>query len=134
MVSSLLLMPPLIIANLGLDTNEDADHVYLMFSATFRKEVRKLANEYMADDFYRVRVGRPGSAHKNIRQQVVWVEQDQKREAVSDLLYNMEPARTMIFCNSKIQVDLLDDFLYNRGFPTTSIHADRNQREREDAM
>ena len=40
----------------------------------------------------------------------------------------------MIFVNSKKAVDFLDDFLYNRGLPTTSIHADRNQREREDAM
>ena len=122
------------VADIHADTNEDADHVYLMFSATFRKDVRKLASEYMADDFYRIRVGRAGSAHKNIRENIVSVDHDQKREAVCDLLFNMEPARTMIFCNSKTQVDLLDDFLYNRGMPTTSIHADRNQREREDAM
>lgn len=118
----------------NLDTNEDADHVYLMFSATFPKAVRKIAGEYMAQDFFRVRIGRAGSSHKNIRQNVVWVDQDKKREAVYDLLFQMEPARTIIFCNSKIQVDLLDDYLFNKGLPTTSIHADRQQREREDSM
>ena len=71
---------------------------------------------------------------RTYRQNIVWVDQDKKREAVFDLLYEMDPARTIIFCNAKAQVDLLDDFLYNRGLPTTSIHADRNQREREDAM
>jgi ATP-dependent RNA helicase DDX3X len=40
----------------------------------------------------------------------------------------------MIFCNSKRGVDYLDDFLYNLGMPTTSIHSDRTQREREDAL
>lgn len=105
-----------------------------MFSATFPKELRKMASEYMAQDFFRIRIGRAGSSHKNIRQNIVWVDQDKKREAVYDLLFEMEPARTMIFCNSKPQVDLLDDYLYNKGLPTTSIHADRQQREREDSM
>ena len=93
-----------------------------------------MARQYMAEDYIRIRVGRAGQAHKNIRQNVIWCDQDQKREAVFDLLFQMDPARTIIFCNAKHAVDLLDDFLYNRGLPTTSIHADRNQKEREDAM
>lgn len=105
-----------------------------MTSATFPKGVRKLANEYLADDFCRIRIGQSASAHKNIRQNVIWVDSDQKQQAAYDLLFKGEPVRTMIFCNSKMTVDKLDDFLYNRGLPTTSIHADRNQREREDAM
>jgi len=121
-------------ADTDTDTNEDADHLYMMFSATFPKAAREMARQYMVQDYFRVRVGRAGSAHKNIRQEVLYVDQDQKRECVFDLLFKSEPSRTLIFCNSKAQVDLLDDFLYNRGLPTTSIHADRNQREREDAM
>lgn len=46
----------------------------------------------------------------------------------------MPPARTLIFVNSKAQADVLDDYLYNMGLPSTSIHGDRTQREREDAM
>ena len=106
----------------------------MMFSATFTKEARKTARQYMDQNYVRIRVGRSGSTHKNIRQNVVWVDQDRKREAVYDLLLASEPVRTLIFCNWKAEVDLLDDFLYNRELPTTSIHADRNQREREDAM
>lgn len=29
---------------------------------------------------------------------------------------------------------MVDDFLYNKGMPVTSIHSDRTQREREDAL
>ena len=46
----------------------------------------------------------------------------------------MPPTRTMIFVNNKKAADFLDDHLYNRGLPTTSIHSDRRQVEREDAM
>lgn len=44
------------------------------------------------------------------------------------------PSRTIIFVNSKRAADDLDDFLFNKSMPCTSIHADRTQREREDSM
>jgi len=46
----------------------------------------------------------------------------------------MPPSRTLVFVNSKRTADYLDDFLFNKGLPSTSIHADRTQREREDAL
>ena len=46
----------------------------------------------------------------------------------------MPPARTLIFVNSKARADFVDDYLFNMGLPSTSIHSDRNQREREDAL
>lgn len=55
---------------LGGDANADDDHVYMMFSATFPKEARALAREYMSKDHIRIRVGRAGSSHINIVQKV----------------------------------------------------------------
>ncbi|CAK1359666.1 ATP-dependent RNA helicase DED1 [Cercospora beticola] len=118
----------------GGDANEDADHVYMMFSATFPKGARRVAREYMAEDHMRIKVGRAGQAHKNIKQEIIEVDHTNKRQAVYDLLFASEPCRTLIFCNSKNTVDLIDDFLYNKGLPTTSIHSDRNMKEREDAI
>jgi hypothetical protein len=66
--------------------------------------------------------------------QVIWSDQNNKKQATYDLLLSMPPSRTLIFCNSKRGVDYLDDFLFNLGMPTTSIHSDRTQREREDAL
>ena len=51
----------------------------MMFSATFPKTARAMAREYMAEDYVRIRVGRAGQSHKNIRQSVIEVEHDQKR-------------------------------------------------------
>lgn len=34
----------------GPEVNSDADHTYLMFSATFPKSARRLAKEYMEED------------------------------------------------------------------------------------
>lgn len=46
----------------------------------------------------------------------------------------MPPSRTLVFVNNKTQADFLDDYLFNMGLPSTSIHSDRTQREREDAL
>ncbi|KGO77373.1 Helicase, C-terminal [Penicillium italicum] len=118
----------------GGDVNEDDDHRYLMFSATFNKDFRKLAKQYLSQDHVRLRVGRAGSSHHNVVQDVIWVDKDKKMRAIYDLLISMPPVRTLIFVNSKEQVDFVDDYLYNSGMPTTSIHGGRTQREREDAM
>ncbi|KAI4275520.1 MAG: hypothetical protein LQ337_003163 [Flavoplaca oasis] len=118
----------------GADSNADSDHVYLLFSATFNKEARLLAKKYMSTDHVRVRVGRAGSTHGNVVQRVVFVDPPKKREALWDLLMGTPPARTIIFVNRKQEADLIDDFLWNKGLPSTSIHSDRTQREREDAI
>lgn len=50
--------------------NEDADHRYMMFSATFNKNCRELARKFLAEDHVRIRIGRPGSTHNNVDQNV----------------------------------------------------------------
>jgi ATP-dependent RNA helicase DDX3X len=58
-----------------IDANEDADHCYMMFSATFNKECRQLARKDLASDHVRIRIGRAGSTHINIQQQVSTVQE-----------------------------------------------------------
>jgi ATP-dependent RNA helicase DDX3X len=106
----------------------------MMFSATFPKMARDLAKEHLHHDHVRVRVGRAGSSHVNIKQDIVFVDPSQKRQALIDLLMSCPPARTIIFVNSKRAADEVDDFLYNNGMPCTSIHSGRTQREREDSL
>ncbi|KAI1960380.1 hypothetical protein LOZ58_004103 [Ophidiomyces ophidiicola] len=124
----------LLYINAGPDINEDADHRYMMFSATFNKSCRQLARRYLSTDHVRIRVGRAGSSHLNVTQQVIYTEDDKKKKALYDLILSMPPSRTLVFVNNKQQADLLDDYLFNLALPSTSIHSDRTQREREDAI
>ena len=41
---------------------------------------------------------------------------------------------TIVFTETKRGADYLDNYLHDRGFSSTCIHGDRNQREREDAV
>ncbi len=106
----------------------------MLFSATFPTAIRNLAKTHLAETYVRIRVGRIGSTHENIKQDIIFVEPSMKKQALLDLLYSLKPARTIIFVNSKRMADELDDFLFNKELPCTSMHADRTQREREDAM
>jgi ATP-dependent RNA helicase DDX3X len=39
-----------------------------------------------------------------------------------------------VFVETKKGADSLDEYLYREGFPVTSIHGDRTQKEREEAL
>ena len=41
---------------------------------------------------------------------------------------------TLVFVETKKGADSLEYFLYSQGYPATSIHGDRSQKEREDAL
>lgn len=116
------------------DCNQDDDKQVMMFSATFQKPIRQLAAQFLSDDYIQIKVGRIGSTPDNITQHVIWVDEDKKKQALFDLLCTAPPARTMIFVNHKRTADSIDDYLYNHKLPCTSIHGDRTQREREDAL
>ncbi|VBB73561.1 Putative ATP-dependent RNA helicase [Podospora comata] len=113
---------------------EEGNVRYMLFSATFPKQFRDLAKNHLAETHVRLRVGRAGSTHRNIKQVVYETAPFNKKSALIDLLESLPPTRTIIFVNSKRTADELDDFLYNLKFPCTSMHADRTQKEREAAL
>lgn len=123
----------LYITNFEID-QEEGNINYMMFSATFPKMARDIAKEHLAHDHVRIRVGRAGSSHSNIKQDIIYVEAASKRKALYDLLLSIPPARTIIFVNTKRTADEIDDYLFNNDLPCTSIHSDRTQREREDSI
>ncbi|XP_078695484.1 ATP-dependent RNA helicase DDX3X-like isoform X6 [Branchiostoma floridae x Branchiostoma belcheri] len=106
----------------------------MMFSATFPKEIQMLARDFL-DNYIFLAVGRVGSTSDNITQKVVWVDEQDKRSFLLDLLNATGPdSLTLTFVETKKGADALEDFLYREGYPVSSIHGDRSQREREDAL
>merc|ERR1711884_825057 len=100
-----------------------------------------LARDFLHDYIF-LAIGRVGSTSENITQKIVWVEEQDKREFLLDLLAaaglgktgSEDASLTLVFVETKKGADQLDEFLYQQGFPVTSIHGDRTQREREDAL
>ncbi|KAF2876515.1 P-loop containing nucleoside triphosphate hydrolase protein [Massariosphaeria phaeospora] len=105
----------------------------LMFSATFPRDIQMLARDFLKEYIF-LSVGRVGSTSENITQKVEYVEDIDKRSVLLDILHTHGAGLTLIFVETKRMADSLSDFLINQGFPATSIHGDRTQREREKAL
>ncbi|XP_014254826.1 ATP-dependent RNA helicase DDX3X isoform X2 [Cimex lectularius] len=109
----------------------------LMFSATFPKEIQMLARDFL-DNYIFLAIGRVGSTSENITQKIVWCDDLHKRAFLLDILEaakeTSEESLTLVFVETKKGADALEDFLHSHNYPVTSIHGDRTQKEREEAL
>eukprot|EP01038_Epipyxis_sp_PR26KG_P004064 gene4064-5808_t len=109
------------------------DRQTFMFSATFPTEIQRLATDFMKDYIF-LAVGRVGAASKDVTQKVVWSEQNAKVDFVIDFLTRVPEGLVLIFVETKRGADHLEEVLTRNSFPASSIHGDKSQKEREDAL
>merc|ERR1712025_182581 len=108
----------------------------LMFSATFPDDIQT-AQEFLAEDYLFLTVGLVGGACSDVKQVFYEVAKFDKRSKLEELMQDAErdpKERTLIFVQTKKNADFLATYLSGEGLPTTSIHGDRLQREREEAL
>ncbi|XP_011068951.1 PREDICTED: ATP-dependent RNA helicase vasa, isoform A [Acromyrmex echinatior] len=110
----------------------------LMFSATFPNEIQELASRFLRNYLF-LAVGIVGGACADVEQNFYQASgQSEKRKLLKELiekqhqLGNIEG--TLVFVEQKRHTDFIAAFLSESNFPTTSIHGDRLQREREEAL
>ncbi|XP_059290024.1 DEAD-box ATP-dependent RNA helicase 37-like [Lycium ferocissimum] len=112
----------------------------MLFSATFPKEIQRLASDFLANYIF-LAVGRVGSSTDLIVQRVEFVHDGDKRSHLMDLLHaqmangvHSKQSLTLVFVETKKGADALEHWLCINGFPATAIHGDRTQQEREQAL
>ncbi|KAG9153965.1 hypothetical protein Leryth_000481 [Lithospermum erythrorhizon] len=112
----------------------------MLFSATFPKEIQRLASDFLANYIF-LAVGRVGSSTDLIAQRVEFVQETDKRSHLMDLLHaqrangvQAKQALTLVFVETKKGADSLEHWLCMNGFPAAAIHGDRTQQEREYAL
>lgn len=105
----------------------------LMFSATFPKEIQRLAGEYLHEYIF-LTIGIVGGACTDVKQTVYEVSKFTKRTKLMEILNAGDPKGTMVFVETKKTADFLASFLSESEHPTTSIHGDRKQSQREEAL
>uniref|UniRef100_A0AAY5F5V8 RNA helicase n=1 Tax=Electrophorus electricus TaxID=8005 RepID=A0AAY5F5V8_ELEEL len=116
-----------------LDIRRDRQTV--MTSATWPTGVRRLAKSYLKDPMM-VYVGTLDLAAVNtVQQTVLCVQEEEKKAYVFDFIHNMEPQdKVLIFVGKKIVADDLSSDLCLRGIAVQSLHGDREQCDREEAL
>lgn len=121
------------------------ERVTAMFSATFPKEIQVLAQDFLMPDYVFLAVGRVGSTSENIVQKVVWVEENDKRHILMDLLdAGDRKTLTLVFVETKrgasdlaymlnngYQIFYSNNYIILEGYDVVAIHGDLKQLDRE---
>ncbi|XP_060518718.1 ATP-dependent RNA helicase vasa isoform X2 [Cylas formicarius] len=105
----------------------------LMFSATFPEEIQHLAGKFLHNYAFIV-VGIVGSASTDVEQVFHQVSRFDKRNKLIEMLKHAKGERTLVFVETKRNADFLATLLSENDIQSTSIHGDRLQREREQAL
>ncbi|EWY85285.1 ATP-dependent RNA helicase DBP2 [Fusarium oxysporum f. sp. raphani 54005] len=110
------------------------DRQTLMWSATWPKEVRALASDFL-QDFIQVNIGSMELAANHRITQIVEVVTDmEKRDRMikhlEKVMENKEN-KILIFVGTKRIADEITRFLRQDGWPALSIHGDKQQNERD---
>lgn len=105
----------------------------LFFSATMSTEVEKLVSEFLNEP---VRISvKTRDTSKNIDQDVIYVPQGgSKYDVLADLLKKPEFSRVLIFGRTKHGVDKLQKQLSQAGIAAESIHGNKNNTKRQQAL
>jgi ATP-dependent RNA helicase DDX5/DBP2 len=109
------------------------DRQTLMFSATWPKDVQKLANDFLRD-MIQVNIGSMElTANHNIQQIVEVCSDFEKRNKLIKHLdqISAENAKVLIFVATKRVADDITKYLRQEGWPALAIHGDKEQRERD---
>ena len=109
----------------------------LMFSATFPDEVQHLAKRFL-NNYLFLAVGIVGGACSDVEQNFYEVPKKKKKDLLREILERENDAGTLdgtlVFVEMKKKADFIAVFLSENNYPTTSIHGDRLQRQREEAL
>lgn len=105
----------------------------LLFSATMPHKVVDLAQTILNNP-EKVEVSPTSSTTKTVSQILYYTPKPQKIELCLHLLRSTINGNILIFRRTKYGVDKLEKSLLNNGYKVVSIHGDKAQSERQDAM
>ncbi|WP_142783684.1 DEAD/DEAH box helicase [Changchengzhania lutea] len=105
----------------------------LLFSATIPYKVEQLANTILKSP-ERIEVAPNASTSKNVNQLLYFVPKKSKIELCLHLLRNTIKGNIIIFRRTKFGVAKLENTLINNGYKVDSIHGDKSQNLRQEAL
>uniref|UniRef100_A0A1I8PR06 RNA helicase n=1 Tax=Stomoxys calcitrans TaxID=35570 RepID=A0A1I8PR06_STOCA len=115
------------------------DRQILMWSATWPKEVRQLAEDFLGNNYLQINIGSLElAANHNIRQFVDVCMESEKGNRLKGLLSQIydqpQPGKIIIFVATKKKVDELSRFINGFGVRVGSIHGDKSQTDRDNVL
>lgn len=112
--------------------NEDRQTI--LFSATMPREILDITKNYQKPDAKMIKVVKKELTVPQIEQYYLDVKSKDKVEVLSRLLDYYEPKLSLVFCNTKRQVDELTEIIKGRGYFVEGLHGDMSQAQRDRVM
>jgi len=109
------------------------DRQTMMFSATFPDDIARFAERMMRDP-ERITVGTIAKPVDNVRQILYPVAPEKKSQLLLSLIEKEDPHSVLIFLRTKDRTELVSQTLENRGYKVATIHGDRSQGQRQQAL
>ncbi|MDZ7715025.1 MAG: DEAD/DEAH box helicase [Balneolaceae bacterium] len=108
------------------------DRQTLLFSATMPKEIQEVVNKIMKSP-KRVEIEASKPA-ENVEQIVYFVNGNKRLKLIEALFDKLDWSSALIFTATKRGTDQLEKLLHKRGVKAVSMHGDRTQEERNEAL
>lgn len=104
----------------------------VLFSATMPDEVKQLISDSLKNPQF-VQVS-PNAIPDQVRLTGIKITQPEKQQALLHLLQSINPAGTVVFCNTRGASDDVAAMLADHGFGARSLHGGMEQQDRDKAM
>lgn len=109
------------------------DRITLLFSATIPDEINRICTSYMKHPTT-IEIDSDTKTVDTTEQFYYRTERNEKRAKLNKVLLNERPDSCMIFCNTKIAVNRVQNFLMRKGYSVKSLHGDIPQSKRMETM
>lgn len=105
----------------------------LMFSATYAKEIRELAQSFMNAPV-RIDTAPQNSTAKKVEQHVYRVAKEKKTGLLIQLMQEHQEEQTLVFTRTKHRANKISKKLNQAGITAAAIHGDKSQNARTKAL
>lgn len=105
----------------------------VLFSATMSREILAITKKYLTDPV-QIQITKSQITVPSIRQYYLEVSRENKIDVLARLIDVNNYKLSMVFCNTKRQVDELTHEMVARGYEAEGLHGDMKQSQRDRVM
>lgn len=105
----------------------------LFFSATINEQIKKLAYS-LVNNPIRIQISPKNTVAKNVDHAVAFIEMDDKRFFLEDLINNYEEEKILVFVRTRVRAERVQKALQRVGLDVLCLHGEYDQATRSKAL